>query len=253
MVVPLLGIPVLNRGDLLARCLDSIDYPVERIVIINNGTDETVEASIARAAKIHANLEAIRPPSNLGVAASWNYFLRHYDAAFHVVCGSDIQFAPGDIEKIATFVTRRPHHAIVFGNHGYSLFALTRLGLDLVGYFDENFYPAYLEDCDHFYRVTLLHGHSADVPGLAALHGEAPHWGSSTILSDPVLRRWNAITHTNNFTYYRAKWGGLNGEETYIHPFNDPSRSPRDWILDHDFRQAALASQLVVGPYVQAI
>ena len=232
MTVPFLGIPVLNRGDLLTRCVDSIDYPVKRLVIINNGNDESVAASIACAQRLRSNIETIRPPSNLGVAASWNYFLRHYDAPYYLICGSDIRFASGDIEKIADFVARGPDYAIVFGNHGYSLFALTRLGRDLVGYFDENFYPAYLEDCDHFYRVKLLDGHSADVPGLAAIHGEAPHWGSSTILSDPVLHQRNAITHANNFAYYRAKWGGINGQEAYVHPFNDPSRSPRDWITD---------------------
>ncbi|MCA1612884.1 MAG: glycosyltransferase [Acidobacteria bacterium] len=238
MSIPLIGIPVLNRGDLLARCVNSIDYPAERIVVINNGDDESVQAAVAGLQARRPNVEVIKPPHNLGVAGSWNYFLREYDAPYYLICGSDIQFAPGDLEKIDRFASAHPDDAIMFGNHGYSLFALARRGVELIGYFDENFYPAYLEDCDHSYRLKLLNARASNVPDIHAIHGEAPHWGSSTILSDATFRERNGITHGNNFAYYRAKWGGINGEEVYPTPFNDPSRSPAEWTLDAERRAA---------------
>lgn len=238
MSIPLIGIPVLNRGDLLARCVNSIDYPAERIVVINNGDDESVQVAIDGLRARRPNVEVVKPPHNLGVAGSWNYFLREYDAPYYLICGSDIQFAPGDLEKIDRFASAHPDEAIMFGNHGYSLFALTRRGVELIGYFDENFYPAYLEDCDHSYRLKLLGARASTVPDIHAIHGEAPHWGSSTILSDATFRERNGITHGNNFAYYRAKWGGINGEEVYPTPFNDPSRSPTEWTLDGERRAA---------------
>lgn len=236
--IPFLGIPVLNRGDLLERCLDSIDCPVDRIVVLNNGNDPSVESYTKCLKGRLQNFELIRPARNLGVAGSWNYFLRNYEASYHLICGSDIKFAAGDLEKINDAVVTHPDHAIIFGNHGYSIFALTKRGVDLVGYFDENFYPAYLEDCDHFHRLRMLGGKSLEVPDTHAVHGEPPHWGSSTILSNAVYRERNGVTHGNNFTYYRAKWGGINGHELYAHPFNDPTKSPQFWELNQDLRRA---------------
>lgn len=238
MGIPIIGIPILNRGDLLVRCVESIDYPVERIVIVNNGNDEAVRASITLLKARHSNIEVVEPAHNLGVAGSWNYILRHYAATFHLICANDIEFAPGDLAEIDRFVLEHLDYAIMFANHGYSVFALTKQGIALIGYFDENLYPAYLEDCDHFYRVKLLGGKSDNIPGIHAIHGEAPCWGSSTILSNPVYRQRNGITHGNNFRYYRAKWGGINGQEVYLYPFNDPTKSPRDWTLDNAIRKA---------------
>ncbi|MFL6227743.1 MAG: glycosyltransferase family 2 protein [Pyrinomonadaceae bacterium] len=238
MSIPFVGVPVLNRGDLLTRCVESLDYPVARIVVINNGDDEGVRESLSSLREGRPNLEVVKPAHNLGVAGSWNFFLREYDAPYHLICGSDIQFAPGDLEKIQRFAESHPEDAIMFGNHGYSIFALRRRGVETVGYFDENFYPAYLEDCDYAYRLKLLGARASNVPGINAVHGEAPYWGSSTILSDPTYRERNGVTHGNNFTYYRAKWGGINGEEIYPYPFNDPSRSPKEWTLDGAHRVA---------------
>jgi hypothetical protein len=36
-MVPVVVIPVLNRYDLLERCIDSLDFPVDKIIIIDNG------------------------------------------------------------------------------------------------------------------------------------------------------------------------------------------------------------------------
>jgi hypothetical protein len=36
-MVPVIIIPVLNRYDLMERAIRSIDYPVERLIIIDNG------------------------------------------------------------------------------------------------------------------------------------------------------------------------------------------------------------------------
>jgi len=41
------------------------------------------------------------------------------------------------------------------GGHSYSAFILTQSGLDRIGYFDENYFPAYSEDCDHVRRLVL--------------------------------------------------------------------------------------------------
>jgi glycosyltransferase involved in cell wall biosynthesis len=41
-MVPVIIIPVLNRYDLLERCLQSIDTEVEHLIIIDNGGQSTL-------------------------------------------------------------------------------------------------------------------------------------------------------------------------------------------------------------------
>src|SRR4051794_21870778 len=95
LAIPVLGIPVLNRGDLLRRCLQSIDYPVELTVIVNNGDDagvrNTLHEMVGGSLRIDSSesrfspllyqrndgsqVLVVTPETNLGVAASWNFIL----------------------------------------------------------------------------------------------------------------------------------------------------------------------------------
>ena len=40
-MIPFIGIPILNRLDLLERCLACIDLPAELVIINNNSVDGT--------------------------------------------------------------------------------------------------------------------------------------------------------------------------------------------------------------------
>lgn len=239
-MIPILGCPVLNRGDLLLRMVRSIDYPVGRIVLVNNGSDPGVCAVCdqLRDERDFA-LEVYRPAHNLGAAASWNCIMQcNKDAGYWLLVGNDIQFSPGDLGKIDGFVGDHPDYAIMPANWGHSLFAVTRAGLDRIGFFDENFYPAYLEDSDHMRRVQLAGAPWQDVPDIHAIHGEPPTWGSHTIYADPDLFAMNQRTHANNFRYYLGKWGGGPGEEKFEHPYNDQALTLKDWKIDQDLAKA---------------
>lgn len=257
-MIPVLGIPVLNRGDLLRRCVSSIDYPIDTLVIINNGREASVLEAIEEirtgqnaglmsgdvAPARWRHLEIIGPSldplcwkGNRGVPGSWNEIARQ-PGAYHLIVGNDILFQPGDLATLAGFIEPRvATHTSIYGNHGHSLFAITPLHREIVGTFDENFYPAYLEDCDDSWRIRQAGGVSENCPGLRAIHGEAPSWGSSTIFSDPHLRNANGVTHGNNFQYYFRKWGGMNGGERFRTPFNRGG-DIRSWELEPEHRKA---------------
>ena len=71
-MVPVIVIPVLNRYDLLERCIRTIDYAVEHLIIIDNGG--MIEKDCLSLPK-NSNIEnryVLDMPSNLGVATSWN-------------------------------------------------------------------------------------------------------------------------------------------------------------------------------------
>jgi hypothetical protein len=239
-MIPVLACPVLNRADLFLRMIRSIDYPVEKLVVINNGDDPGIAAAIEQLTmEGEVALEVTHPVCNIGVAASWNFVMRNYpDALYWLFIGNDIQLTKGDLKKMDHFIRSHTEYATVPANWGHSLFAVTKVGLDVVGYFDENFYPAYCEDQDWMYRLKLAGVDWADCPDVHAVHGEPPLWGSSTVWSDPKLTAKCAITQKNNHMFYEQKWGGPPGKEVFITPFNDPSLTLKDCPYNEDIAEA---------------
>lgn len=251
--IPVLGIPFYNRLDLLFRCVASIDHPVDDLVIIRNGKEMVEFVNLGdgpfllndtqqcRVPDCVRNVTVIRHP-NAGVAASWNEIIQLFPSPWWMIVNNDIAFSPGDLGKMAQTVEEGtvgcPGDPVgmVMGNHGASWFAVTSRGMQDVGLFDENFYPAYLEDCDWHHRARLAAVPMTHAPGVASIHGEGEMTGSCTIHSDPSARENNHRTHGGNFDYYRLKWGGINGQETFTHPYNDPALPVWAWRYSPAFR-----------------
>jgi glycosyltransferase involved in cell wall biosynthesis len=218
-----LGIPVLNRIDLLERCLEHVDHPAEIVVVNNNWHDPTFNAALTALAE-RRRLEVWRPERNLGVARSWNLIVRlgmgrGYDRIF--IGSNDTFLHPGALRTV--LAAEPKENELIWHIHFWNFFALHVRAIRRVGWFDENFYPAYKEDQDFRYRYGLA--------GLRRIKGEelgvgADHLGSQTIFSDPEYLARNGETLRWNVPYYVAKWGGDAGAETFTSPFG---RRDRDW------------------------
>lgn len=215
-MIPALIVPVLNGPDLLAEMLASVDVPVGLTVIIDNG--QGVADDVAPGAW------HVRLPHNLGVAASWNLGMKLApDAPWWAIVNHDVVFAPGDLERLAAQVEAEP--GTLWTTDGMAAFAISAQVLARVGYFDENYHPAYVEDCDYERRCEL-----AGVPIEAVSH-RLRHRSSSTIAA-PQYRDHNARTFGTNVDYHREKWGGgPRGGEHLTTPFGR-SGSLADWTLD---------------------
>lgn len=174
---------------------------------------------------------------NRGVSASWNEgILAAQGRGAHViiVANDDIAFTPGDIEKIAARAVAYKDSYIIscagmhlgYGRHmasmGYSCFAINPVALEKLGCFDENIFPAYSEDQDYAYRAQLAGLHEENCADTNLTHA-----GSASIRSNPLLLAQNALTQGRNIAYYRRKWGGMAGAETFRVPFNNPQLSIR--------------------------
>lgn len=102
----------------------------------------------------------------------------------------------------------------------FSCFLIRERTLRVVGYFDQNFYPAYLEDNDYHYRIKLA---GYDAYGLADALFYHKDDGSNTINRlDPSERE----RFDKNFKacryYFINKWGGLpDTEGLYTTPYNE--------------------------------
>jgi GT2 family glycosyltransferase len=203
-MIPVLGVPVLNRGDLAARMMSSVDVPVDEALVILNGESEQTREQLAG-----RDVSFIDPGFNLGVAASWNFIIRARPAAnWWLIVNADITFGDGDLERLVDAMDKPgPRVACLYQ---FGAFGINADAVDTVGWFDENFFPIYFEDNDYRRRCYL-----ADVP-VVNLISRTAHDNSSTIASG--YAKHNERTFPRNGDYYAAKWGGPPGHETRTTP-----------------------------------
>ncbi len=213
--LPLLGVPILNRVDLLERLLTSLDAPVHTLAIVDNSVDRPgcisaeLDALRERGHPLISQIHIARPFRNLGVAASWNLILSAFpEAPLALLANNDIQFAPGVLaQALACLDPGRPQFlGLLAPPNAFAAFLLTSLCWDQLGLFDANFHPAYCEDLD--YRDRL-----AANPAVQQLDGRFAHAAmaacnpshSATIGSDPELARHNRTSYALNSLWYLSE------------------------------------------------
>lgn len=222
-----------SSTDCMTRLAESANthlHELELHLFLHSKHDNPVQACT----KLAQSSQVIYYPygCNRGVSKSWNEgmlsaYARGADVV--IITNDDIEFWPGDIDKIAAkAVVHRDRYIISSaGFHsqlkrripslGYSCFAINPIALVRIGCFDENIFPAYCEDQDYLRRAILAGLHEENCADTMLFHA-----GSSAIMSDPTLARQNCLTQERNLAYYRRKWGGDSGSEIFPYPFNNP-------------------------------
>jgi len=187
-------VPVLNRYDLLQRLFDSINEPVEKLLIIDNGGEADALFFPASAEEVHI----LPMPSNLGVAASWNLGIKLFphDTRWFFA-SNDMTFKPGAMRKLSE--AHRDELTLTNTFPYWQCFAIGDTVIEEVGLFDEALYPAYFEDNDMSRRVEAA-GYNVRM-----LPIETDHENSSTIKSDSFLMSRNNVTYAYNQHYYQHK------------------------------------------------
>ena len=184
-------VPVLNRYDLLQRMLDSVDVPVEHLLVIDNGTGSTLTLN-----ENFKKVTVLDMPANLGVSGSWNLGIKSFPYAHRwFIVSNDVVFEPGALEKLAkanrdeiTLTGEAPH---------WQAFALGDEAVNDIGLFDESLFPAYFEDNDYTRRAEFA-GVNIRLVNLAIRHDN-----SSTIKAGYMDK--NEKTYFKNESYYRSK------------------------------------------------
>lgn len=231
-MIPCIAIPALNRPDLLRRCIESIDFPIGTLLIIDNGGVFS-DADTSSLPRGEGEIHHAKMHGNLGFAGSCNFAMDHTFSTLGrdavLIVGNDIEFAPGDLAIFWQTVIDFPAADFVYGNHSFGNFLVKRSGFEKVGWFDENYELGYCEDGD-FWRRLILSG--AKAIHAAGLH--AKHEGSATINSDKALKRVVQAQQDRNWDYYSRKWGCpkfSHAKETFASPFNDINIGLNSWTL----------------------
>ena len=217
----LLGVPTLNRYDLLGKLIASAEAgrlkPSGYLVVDNGGRflDEAPKMpGVAAASERGASIFVLSPGQNLGVAASWNALLDWAGPEPLAIANDDVELGEDALEALDRAV--REHDFVIAEGgpnaNGWCLFAQTKYCTDLVGPYDEGFFPAYYEDSDYEHRLRL----AGVVP-----HFEPTtlrHEGWATMRADPS--RMVSAGQQRSAEYFRKKWGGMPGEMLYDVPFD---------------------------------
>jgi GT2 family glycosyltransferase len=192
-MIPTVVIPVLNRYDLLARCVASIDFPVENLLIINNGPQAVVVEKRA------ANQRVLDMPSNLGVGPSWNLGIKCFPwSSGWLFLNSDAWFSPN---ALADFWSRCGRDTITLaGDPGWCCAWIGDEVVKKVGMFSECYLPAYYEDTDFEARAKAV-GIIADRTDCAVNHDNA-----STVLTDPAIKPLHMPRFRINTKLHNERW-----------------------------------------------
>lgn len=202
------GIPTINRADLLNEALVKYAqcWPTMKVFILDNGNQKIVTQS--------PNQKIFRSDINIGVAASWNFLAEKAfsEGYFRILMLNDDIELERDEKEIRANLDKYPDHTLVVQDGTWCSFMLPKVVYDLVGPFDEDFYPAYFEDNDYEYRVELnpyteMETHEILNPTL--------YRNSMTIKKDPTLNK----NFQDNEKKYIAKWGGKPSREIFKKPY----------------------------------
>jgi len=218
----MIGTMVLNGAEDLRKQFDSIDYPVNRYFIIDNSEGKFPEVRrIIRSMQgtktdIVKEIVVINNHKNVGFSGSVNQIVKqNTDKPYWIILSCDWHPAPGELFKLAQHL-EQPFKAMLCDptQNGYSAMVFNPELIRAVGMMDENFFPAYYEDDDHRYRMSLV-GLEWEMFPLAF-----DHKVSSTLHSRNEFKKRNSVTFPNNLKYYMKKWGGAPGAERFKSPFN---------------------------------
>ena len=198
-MVPVIIIPVLNRYDLMERAIRSIDYPVERLIIIDNGDgyDPDMLAWIAPWQHIQ-NWYLWRMPTNLGVAPSWNLGIKATPhARGWLLLNSDAYFEPGQLQH---FYANCEDNMVVRTEQNWSCVWVGQDVVSKIGLFSECYVPAYFEDNDYEQRAKAFN------ISVVVSDVEVEHDNSSTLKANPAFGEKNQRSFADNNNLHDMRW-----------------------------------------------
>ena len=222
------------------------------VIPVLNNFDQAID--LVYSAKTEHELKIYVQPQyrhQFSLAAAWNRGIRQAiqdECDVIIVSNDDVLFAPQTINELAEFThnmgnldvmafpidvldalddpseilfdTDEPYVVDRIEDQSFSCFAIKPDFFDKCGTFDENFDPAWWEDTDMKYRISLLRLNTinTNIPYVHLRHQ------STKKLTAPL----NSL---KSGEYYFKKWGSANRDltEAYKTPYNDSNLSPKEW------------------------
>ena len=257
-MIPVIGTAIVNEVKWLKRQLDSVDFPVENYIIVDNSAgdlNEELNDLISNTTnEFIKNLKVYHMPYNIGCGAAWNMIINSFmKSKYWVLASHDCSFGVGFLKEMYDKALDN-EIGMVHGNGGefglgaYDLFLIKSCVVQSHGYFDENLYPAYGEDVDYIMRLQnkpikksvdlksiYYHGDS-EINGPKGGDVDYVETGMNTKKHSQEL--YDKLTYINevNYEYLFKKWGpDWRTVSPYKYPFNIEGLDIRASIVDLEF------------------
>ena len=194
-MIPALIVPILTGPGLLYQMLNTIDYPVADLIVIDNGHAVEIDKLGNNGMVVEWHL--ITMPANLGVAGSWNLGIKSAPfAPWWLIANYDVEWPAGALKRLAE-ASGPDRVTLSAAIPPWCAFTIGEDVINEVGLFDEAMHPAYFEDRDYEDRCRNagIEIRTTDI--------NVTHANSSTLRDG--YQEANARTYGANFTYYQAK------------------------------------------------
>lgn len=219
-------VPTMNEK-VMDKCFQSINTKYHQNLYLVDNSEKGFAYKYGVAFEHH--------PENIGIGRSWNIGAKkvvNEKMDYLVIMSATMIFQNG-MDDLVSFMESNTNSWGLETQHIWHLICLKRLTFEKVGYFDENFYPAYWEDTDYIRRMELANIHipMAENPRLPKVNIDAISQGDATAMKSGLKVNMQAMKD-----YFIEKWGADNSfasqedrDRMYDHPFNNPEYSIKYW------------------------
>ena len=219
--------PVIDEQSTI-ECLETIDDSIKKnIILVDNSESKFGEKLGIKDKHIFGE--------NVGVPKAWNIgvdYILENGIDYLIILSATMRFHKGMLD----FIQQLELNVNPFGletQHGWHCIALSKRTFQMVGRFDENFYPAYYEDSDFIRRMELLGIHipMSSIQRIPKIEIMAGSVGNAHAMRKSKIN----VNMGACRQYFIDKWGfeprydtQENRDLMYLHPFNDP-KNPIDY------------------------
>ncbi len=222
------GIPYVNRPDLLRLAVNSIQPMWPHTFLLDNSETGEIERNKR---EWPVAVRRATPGLSLSFAESMNVIgqaARDAGCAFYFFMHNDAEAHAETAQRFLSLIEEAQKADRKWGvafTHYDTFAALNMEAVNRIGPWDTNL-PQYFSDNDYYRRMRLA-GYEIIDTGLPVTHHAN---ASATIKSDAKRGFLNSITFPLYREYYRRKWGAYPPDEHFTRPFDselfpDPGRA----------------------------
>jgi beta-1,4-mannosyl-glycoprotein beta-1,4-N-acetylglucosaminyltransferase len=257
--IPVLGTLVCTTTKWIEKQIQSIDFPVENYIIINNNENflaEKLDILVSKGNKFIKNFKVYHMPYNLGCAEGWNTIIKSFlFSPYWVIVNDDVSFTPGFLKELHETALENPDAGLIHGNPcnlnylrkfgSFDMFLIRDWIIKDFGLFDTNFYPAYQEDYDYIFRLRNSSVKIINQLKHKYYHGDTFHYsksGQNTKKFSNELSNKLINIRYKNYNYFLKKWNACpesinenNINDIYKYPFNNPANKLSLSLYDIEF------------------
>lgn len=211
-IVPVMVIPLFHDGDELKSLLRTITVGVRLFAFSWNSNSASVKSAIDVVRRIPVGVVINHTPENIGFSGAVNAGVRagmkltNPPARWFFIVNADSSFPRDALSRFARQVNALDDtYGLAYGpRQDHFAFVIMRAAVNKVGYFDEVFWPGYMEDIDYRWRVHIA-GLQQKITQVTFLHKRSSNERKPRSVTGEYMNQ--LVRASKGWEYGWMKWG----------------------------------------------